>query len=160
MIGNEWQLPGQTIEISKEYGLKSTVSKMIAYPTKRAKESNAGKFNSDCVHFLRKYKSNYLQQVRGQLTRKQPRVLPTYSQWHNTPCTVYRQRQEMEQMLASEERKLLEYLNKVCITFILIHAEHIPKRFSSHLYDASASCVEESNANKQMLSCNATPEII
>ena len=79
MIGNEWQLPGQTIEISKEYGLKSTVSKMIASPTKRAKESNAGKFNSDCVHFLRKYKSNYLQQVRGQLTRKQPRVLPTYS---------------------------------------------------------------------------------
>jgi len=73
LIGNEWQLPGQTIEISKEYGLKSTVSKMIASPTKRAKESNAGKFNSDCVHFLRKYKSNYLQQVKGQLTRKQPR---------------------------------------------------------------------------------------
>jgi len=37
LIGNEWQLPGQTIEISKEYGLKSAVPKMIAYPTKRAR---------------------------------------------------------------------------------------------------------------------------
>ena len=35
---------------------------------------------------------------------------------------------------------------------------HTQKILSSHLYDASASCVEESNANKQMLSCNATPE--
>ena len=54
--------------------------------------------------------------------------------------------------------KIVGILKQGLYHIILIHAEHIPKRFSSHLYDASASCVEESNANKQMLSCNATPE--
>jgi hypothetical protein len=36
------QLPGQTIEISKEYGLKSAVSKMIAYPKKEQKSQMHG----------------------------------------------------------------------------------------------------------------------